>query len=683
MGSRRAPRPATRASVAQHPRLIGYALALAVVALAVYANAISAPFVLDDTVSVLDNPEIRQLWSLDVLAPQREQPVAGRPLPNLTLAINYALGGTDPRGYHAVNLLFHTLCAIAVLLLVREALRLPSLRDRFEPYSTEIAFTSALLWLVHPLNSEVVNYVTQRTESMMALCYLLTLYASLRALGARGARWTVVAIVCCLLGMGSKESMATAPLMVVLVDRVFVFSSWAEAFKQRKWLYAGLFATWALLAVLLLTGPRIHSAGFGTNIGVWTYLLNQTRMIVRYLWLVVWPLPLVVYYGFPPPVALVDVLPQALLVSALAVVTLAAFRYRPYLAFLGAWFFITLAPSSSIVPIATEVGAERRMYLPLIAIVVGIVAAVVPRAAAASRITPLYRHGALAVIVLLLAGATFARNREYDSALHLAEVTLERWPTGVAHHMFGEQLVLAGRSDEAIAHLREAVATAPRAHYSLGAELLRRGQTTEGISQLQEFIAREPLLLEVPAAHILLARAYAQQGNWTDAATQAREAIRKAPGNPDGYGVLANVLLKLESFGDAVKAYTAYLRLRPGDADGWTSMGVALAATQQNDAAVDAFRRTVDLTPRSGEAQRNLATALLDANRPNEAAAAARLAIELRPRDAVSYDLLGQALAREGNFEEARAALERAVAADPANTEAQQHLAQIVALLRR
>jgi tetratricopeptide (TPR) repeat protein len=562
-------------------------------------------------------------------------------------------------------------------------LLLPQLRERWGDRATEAAFAASLIWAVHPLNSEVVNYVTQRTESMMALCYLLTIYASLRALGAHGGRWTAVAIICCFLGMASKESMATAPLMVMLVDRVFVFPSWAEAFRRRKWLYAGLSATWALLFVLLLTGPRIYSAGFGTNVGVWTYLLNQTRMIVRYLWLVVWPLPLVVYYGFPPPVTLVEVLPQALLVSALALATLAAFRYRPHLAFLGAWFFITLAPSSSIVPIATEVGAERRMYLPLLAIITGIVAWLVPAAAGASRLKPRYRHAVLAVIVLLLAGATFARNREYESALRLAEVTLERWPSGVAHHMLGEQLIVAGRSDEAIAHLREALATAPRAHYSLGAELLRRGQTTEGIAQLQAFIAREPLLLEVPAAHVLLARAYTQQGNWTDAAAQAREAIRKAPGNPDGYAVLADVLMKLESFGDAVKAYNAYLRLRPGHADGWTSMGVALAATQQNDAAVDAFRRTVDLTPRSGEAHRNLATALLDANRPNEAAAAARLAIELRPRDPVPYDLLGQALAREGNYEEARAALERAVAADPANIEAQQHLAQIVAMLRR
>jgi protein O-mannosyl-transferase len=677
MGSRRPPRPTPALAATRDRSITRHALGLAVAAFLVYANALTVPFVLDDHISVLDNPQIRDLWSIDVLLPEREQPVAGRPLPNLTLAINYAIGGTDPRGYHAVNLLFHALCAITALLLVRRVLRLPALRTRFDGYETEIAFTAALIWVVHPLNSEVINYVTQRTEAMMALCYLFTLYASIRALEPGASRWTVTAIGACLAGMACKESMVTAPLMVMLVDRVFVFPSWAAAFKARRWLYAGLCATWSLLIVLLLTGPRIYSAGFGTSVGVWTYLLNQARMIVRYLWLTVWPVPLVVYYGFPLPVALTDVLPQALVVVALLAATIAAFRYRPHLAFLGAWFFITLAPSSSIVPIATEVGAERRMYLPLLAILVGAAAGAVPSIGRVGRVRPMHRHAIVAGLVVLLGAVTFARNREYASTLTLAERTLERWPTGVAHHMVGEQLVIEGRAGEAIPHLREAVATAPRAHYALGAELMKQGQTDEAIRQFQEFIRREPLLLEVPSAHVMLARAFATEEKWSEAAAQAREAIRKAPRNVEAYAVLADVLMRQEHFADAASAYGNYLRLRPNDANGWTSMAIALVGAQQLEAAINAFQRTAALTPENGEAHRNLATALLDANRVDEAAAAARAATRLRPNDAVAHDLLGQAVARQGHYGDARAAFERAVRIDPANIEARQHLAQL------
>jgi hypothetical protein len=134
-------------------------------------------------------------------------------------------------------------------------------------------------------------------------------------------------------------------------------------------LYSALAGTWVILAVLLQAGARIHSAGFSAGVSPWTYLLNQTVMLVRYLRLAVWPNGLVVNYGWPRPLALVDVLPAALLIVALIALTGLALRRRPMLGFLGAWFFLTLAPTSSILPIATEVGAERRMYLPLIALV--------------------------------------------------------------------------------------------------------------------------------------------------------------------------------------------------------------------------------------------------------------------------------------------------------------------------
>jgi protein O-mannosyl-transferase len=173
--------------------------------------------------------------------------------------------------------------------------------------------------------------------------------------------------------MACKESMVTAPVLVALYDRVFIFDSIKAAVKERWQLYAGLAFTWLVLALLVSSGPRIHSAGFSSGVSAWTYLLNQAVMIVRYLRLAVWPSSLVVNYGWPIPLTLGEVLPQALIVIALLVGTIAALMRRPPLGFLGATFFMTLAPTSSIVPIATEVGAERRMYLPLISIVVLVV----------------------------------------------------------------------------------------------------------------------------------------------------------------------------------------------------------------------------------------------------------------------------------------------------------------------
>ena len=323
------------------------------------------------------------------------------------------------------NLAVHILCAIIGFFVLQQILRLPSIPEPFSQRATPLAWVASLLWLLHPVNSEVVNYLTQRTESLMACFYLLTLYASVNALDASNKRlWQATAIAVCALGMACKESMVTAPVAIVLFDRVFVFRSFREAVARRAILYVGLAASWLLLFALLRSGPRIHSAGFSAGVSPWTYLMNQAVMVTRYLRLTVWPRDLVVNYGWPVPLRLTEVWPQALLVcAALAAVTIALVR-APRIGFLGAWFFLALAPTSSFVPIATEVGAERRMYLPLMAMVVLAVLAVTTvwdrlRLAVAPRLDWIGRWaalGATGLIAVTLLTLTVQRNRDYVSA---------------------------------------------------------------------------------------------------------------------------------------------------------------------------------------------------------------------------------------------------------------------------
>src|SRR6185436_14203407 len=148
-------------------------------------------------------------------------------------------------------------------------------------------------------------------------------------------------------------------LMIVLYDWAFVYRSLARAVQDRWRLYVALAATWVELGALIWTGPRLHSAGFSSGAHPWTYLLNQTVMITEYLRHTVWPRHLVFDSGVPLPLTLGDVMPYAVLIVSLLRLTVAALVRRPMLGFLGAWFFITLSPTSSVVPIATEVGAER------------------------------------------------------------------------------------------------------------------------------------------------------------------------------------------------------------------------------------------------------------------------------------------------------------------------------------
>ena len=199
------------------------AAVIALAAALVYFNSLTAPFIFDDEVAVVANPAIRSIsgaWSQP-----RDTPLAGRPVAAVTFAVNFAASDGAAAAYRATNIAIHIACALLFFGLLRRTLLLPRLRSRFGGAATDLAFGAALLWAVHPLTTDAVTYITQRTESLMALCYLSTLYASLRSGEKHSTPWAVAAVSACAIGMGAKESMATAPLMVILYDRIFLFDS--------------------------------------------------------------------------------------------------------------------------------------------------------------------------------------------------------------------------------------------------------------------------------------------------------------------------------------------------------------------------------------------------------------------------------------------------------------------------
>jgi tetratricopeptide (TPR) repeat protein len=569
-------------------------LIIAVIA-AVYSNGLRGPLVFDDRATIIDNDTIEDLGNSRVLQPPHETSVAGRPVANVSFAVNYAIGGRDVVGYHAVNVAIHILCALLVFAIARQQ----------APPGAALAL--ALLWGVHPLTTEAVDYLTQRTESLMALLYLATLYCAARAAVSHARWWTVAAVAACALGMATKESMVTAPVVVVLYDGVYLFASWRQALQRRRWLYAGLAATWLLLAALIWQGPRNLSAGFTSHdANAFSYALNQAVMIVRYIRLAFWPTDLVLYYGWPAVVSVRDVWPQLVLVLALVASAVWALWKRPRVGFLGVCFFITLAPTSSIVPITTEVAAERRMYLPLIALAALVILGlrkVLPR--------PSLRVAAVAIATVLLGARTLARNAEYGSSLRLAETTVEGWPSPAAHSMLGVELAAAGRLPEAEHHLREAVADYPPARYYLGTVLVAENRPAEAIGSFRSFIAAQPPQFEqVRLAHRELAGALAKSGLDDEAADEYRAALAADPGDTQAMRPLAQLLLAHQRFEESIPLLRQLTVARPDDAWAFGGLGVAQASTGHLDEAVDAFRRQVALDPGNDHARQNLARAL-------------------------------------------------------------------------
>jgi protein O-mannosyl-transferase len=402
-----------------------------------------------------------------------------------------------------------------------------------------------LIWVVHPLLTDAITYVAQRTEVLMGLFFFLTLYCSIRAWNAPRL-WTAAAIASCALGMGSKQTMVAAPFIVGLWDWIFATADPATIRQSRRSLYAGLAATWIILAVLVAMERWPHSIGFAREGWTpWTYLLTQSGVIVHYVRLSLTGSPLSLDYdGWPMARSIAQVAQYALPLAIIVVATgVAIVRRRPW-GFPGGWFFVTLAPSSSVLPLATEIAAERRMYLPLAALIVAAVVAayLIGQRVLDLSISDLRRRRIIAVtltviivggIAIACGAATYARNRDYWSDERIWQDTVEKRPNNPrARVNYAIDLQAAGRLADAERELREAVRlkdTSAAAHANLGPILCGSGKLDECILHLERALALDP---DYSSAHANLAEAYAARGKRVRAAEQFALALNAAPDRP-------------------------------------------------------------------------------------------------------------------------------------------------------
>jgi len=561
-------------------------------ALAAYAGSFAGQFVFDDSASIADNPSIRQLWPPGAaLAPPDGPGVGGRPLLNLSYAVNYALGGTEVGGYHAVNLLIHVLAGLALFGIVRR-----TLAGRGGPPATEVALAIALLWTLHPLQTASVTYLSQRAESLAGLMYLTTLYAFIRGAATTGARaragWFAGAALACLCGMATKETMVTAPVIILLYDRTFVAGSFPEAWRRRGRVHLTLAATWLLLGGLVATSrPQLRGMGFGTGVSWWAYALTECEVVLRYLGLAFWPHPLVLDYDLPTFARLGPAAPWLAAALGLLAGTAVLVWRRPVLGFLGCWFFILLAPSSSVVPVSGQAMAENRVYLPLAAVAA---LATLSLWAWAGRRSWFLLVPAFAV----LGGLTAQRNADYRSELGLWATTAAQRPDNPrARYQWARALMQAGRGPEAIAQFEAAVRLNPdfpEAWDGLGFALAGAGRLPEAIAAYGRAIQAKP---DYPEAEFNLGNALAQAGRAPEAAAHYERALRLQPDFPAAEENLGSALLSTGDAAGAAGHYRAALRQRPGDADTHYDLALALRALGREAEAQAEFAAAARLGP--------------------------------------------------------------------------------------
>lgn len=644
-----------------------------------YHNSFTGEFLFDDHLRIIDNPQIRHLWP-----PWTVMAHSSRPLVELSLAVNYALGGFNVWGYHAFNLTIHLLAGLALLGLVRRMLESPKLRARHARAAPWLALAVALLWLLHPLQTESVAYIIQRAETLMGLFLLVTLYCGIRGAesAAHHARWYLAAVTACTLGMASKEVMVVAPLVMLLYDRVFLSGSFRAIFRQRWGLYAGLAATWLVLGVAVLTSRPEDTSGLVPG-ATWRYAITQFGVIVHYLRLAFWPHPQVFDYLWPLADSVSAVVPSALVVLSLLGATIWALVRLAWPGFWGAWFFLILAPTSSVLAIA-DAAVEHRMYLPLAAVVVLVVlgahelAGSLPR-----RASPGLRRwlevSLLVAGVAVLGHATVRRNEDFQSNLAMwSDVVAKRPLNPRAHTELGLALEKQGRINDAIAHYSEALRLKPDyavAHNNLGNALSTQGKLEEAIAHYSEALRLKP---DYAKAHNNLGNALARQGKLEDAVGRYREALRINPDYADAHNNLGAALARQGALDEAIAHFSEARRINPSSPDVYNNLGGALANQGKLQEAVALYADAIRLDPRNAAAHKNLAAVLAQQGKLKEAIAHYDEAVRTAP-DAGAYYGLATVLARDGKTHEAVQYLEAALKLDPALQPARQALNDLTA----
>ncbi len=552
------------------------AFQLFVLALAValtYGHTLDVPFYLDDHLSIEKNPALR---TLDPAALWHDSP--RRIVGYYTLALNYRFGGSDPAGYHLVNLLIHLGAAWLVWGLARALLDTPALRDRCpEGARSALPLTAALIFALHPLQTQAVTYVVQRLASLTALWYLAALlgYVKLRlATGPARWGWAGVCAAATLLALFTKENAFTLPLAWWLLELAFLSRGRFWVWMTGTALLAGaLGLLWATSHLEVGWLRRLDALTRETRwFGRGDYLAAQMKALWWYLRLFFWPVGLRLDYGFHRPPAWSDPGVVAAAAGHLAVLA-AALRgvgRWPLPAFGVLFYYAAHLVESSVIPIKDLV-FEHRTYLPNAGLALtaawGLTVWLPPRL---PRLAPAVTAAVLAALAVL----TWQRNELWRDPVRFWEDNVRRQPGALRPRLeLAREYFDAGRVADSLrlgreiaastpwppkAHLPESVvANLAAAYFVAGRHDLALKAVAAGLKQARIPMVKQRLLL-------LRGNVHHRQGRYAEAEADYRRAL--ALGADAGiYLYLAEALLAQKRYREAIGAYEKVLALQPGN----------------------------------------------------------------------------------------------------------------------
>jgi tetratricopeptide (TPR) repeat protein len=667
---------------------------IAVISFGIYHNILDSSFHFDDQHVVVKNPSIRYLGDLKTIITHNRS----RPFLYLTFALNYYFSQEKTRGYHLTSVFFHILTGVLLYFIIcmvgqNFLTSRPGLKIGFR----YLALFSALLYTAHPIQTESVSYISSRSAGMCTALYLLAVLLFLKAWAKSDQSPSILpfafSVFSFLLALGTKEIAATLPVVLLVFDLLFIFKGERKKFITRLVRYHSPF--WGILLFIFILRYYL----FGTlgnplrNLTVATYLTTQFAVILNYIRLFFFPVNLCADPDFPIFSSLFSgkIMFSFLILSAILYLAFKVLKSYPQVTFGAFWFFITLAPTSSIVPLY-DVMAEHRLYLPSVGfflvmgtILSGVYGLLEEKFLRGGR---LFFLGVLVFLVFAFSFGAIQRNLVWKNEFTLWTDVMKKSPRkDRTHYGLGFALDNMGYYDEALKEYKETLRINPQqfqALNDLGGILLRRRQYDEAIGYFRRSLAAKPDYL---LAMGNLARAYEGKGDMDQAVKEAERMARAAPTNYEIHNFLGTYYAKvgkldkaIAEFEEAVRLNSRYQSARmnleiarkkkeqirqqriinggvsseipPDSVQGHFYRGVAFQQKGLLEKAVQEYQEALKIDPGYFEAHVNLGMVYFKLGESERAVVEFNRALELRPQSAVCHTNLGAIYAQRGKDKE-------------------------------
>lgn len=596
----------------------------------------------------------------------------------LTISFNRTYFELEVFSYHLFNLIIHLISALCVFWLINSLLNTPKAVNLISRHKNHKIFNyiplfTALLFVCHPVQTEAVTYIIQRTTSLTTMLYLLSicfyLKSRLTSIGKLAGTYYIGSLFVCLLAMYSKPIAITLPLMILLIEFSFFGSS--KILLKRRLLYlAPLLLCLFVIPVTLFFARDINIHQIGDlaretkNVSRRIYLFTQFNVIVTYIRLLLLPINQNLEYDYPLAKSILTFPTFFSFIFLISLFSLALryFRRNCLISFGIFWFFLALSVESSIFPIR-DVIFEHRVYLPSVGFFLVLSTLILIEAPKLKRKYLLYL---LSILILCYAATTYKRNVLWGNSIKFYEDAVRKSPNKArAHDSLGNSYSAAGMKEKAIASRKKAIEISPyyaHAYYNLANTYRDIGKEEEAIAAYKKAIDIEPNLAN---AYNNLGNAYSDIGKKEEAIASYKKALQINPYDAEAYNNLGIAYNDIGKGEEAITSYKKAIGINPNFAEAYNNLGSVYSSLGKKQEAIDLFKRAIEINQNYIGAYNNLGAAYNAIGKRQEAIALFEEAIKIEPNNADTYLKLGLVYHAIGNSNEAIALYKKSLDINP------------------